>query len=489
MKTLAQIFDGVTMQVLQGSTADTVGALVFDSRKVNATSAFFAIKGTQADGHQYIDQVIEKGVRVIVLENKPAQLQDGVTYIQVKNAQASLALAAANFYAHPSKELKLIGITGTNGKTTTATLLFQLFSSLGYKCGLLSTVQNQIGDEIIPSTHTTPDPVSLQSLLRQMVDAGCTHVAMEVSSHAIHQHRIDGLHFTGAIFSNITHDHLDYHGTFEEYLRVKKSFFDKLPSSAFALSNIDDKRGRVMLQNTKAVAKTYSLWTVADFKAKILENSFEGLMMNIDEVDVHFRMIGQFNAYNLLAVYAAAVLTGEPKEKVLQALSDLRGAAGRFEVIRSSIDKIVGIVDYAHTPDALENVLSTIAVVRDGNEKLITVVGCGGDRDRAKRPLMAAAACKGSNLVILTSDNPRSEDPEAILEEMNAGVPPSKRRDVLIIADRKSAIQTACRMAQGSDIILVAGKGHETYQEIKGVKHDFDDRAILNYFLNPNSNN
>jgi UDP-N-acetylmuramoyl-L-alanyl-D-glutamate--2,6-diaminopimelate ligase len=489
MKTLAQILEGIPMQVLQGSTSVGGGALVFDSRKVNSDSVFFAIKGTQTDGHQYIDQVIAKGCRAIVLENTPASLQDGVCYIQVKNAQASLALAAANFYEHPSKELKLIGITGTNGKTTTATLLFQLFSSLGYKCGLLSTVQNQIGDDILPSTHTTPDPVSLQSLLRQMVDAACTHVAMEVSSHAIHQHRIDGLHFTGGIFSNITHDHLDYHGTFEEYLRVKKSFFDNLPATAFALSNVDDKRGRVMLQNTKAMAKTYSLWTVADFKAKILENSFEGLMMNIDEVDVHFRMIGQFNAYNLLAVYAAAILTGEHKEKVLQALSDLRGAAGRFEVIRSSIDKIVGIVDYAHTPDALENVLSTIAVVRDGNEKLITVVGCGGDRDRAKRPLMAAAACKGSNLVILTSDNPRSENPESILEEMNAGVPPSKRRDVLIIADRKSAIQTACRMAQGSDIILVAGKGHETYQEIKGEKHDFDDRAILTYFLNPNSNN
>ncbi len=489
MKTLAQIFEGVPMQVLQGTTSLEVGALEFDSRKVKGDAVFFAIKGTQTDGHQYINQVIEKGVRMVVLENAPADLKEGVCYIQVKNAQAALALVAANFFDNPSQELKLIGITGTNGKTTTATLLFQLFSRLGYKCGLLSTVQNQIGDDIIPSTHTTPDPVSLQSLLRKMVDAGCTHVAMEVSSHAIHQHRIDGLHFTGGIFSNITHDHLDYHGTFEEYLRVKKSFFDHLPTTAFALSNIDDKRGRVMLQNTKASAKTYSLWTVADFKAKILENSFEGLMMNIDEVDVHFRMIGQFNAYNLLAVYAAAVLTGESKERVLQALSDLRGAAGRFEVIRSSIDKIVGIVDYAHTPDALENVLSTIAVVRDGNEKLITVVGCGGDRDRAKRPLMAAAACKGSNLVILTSDNPRSEDPEAILEEMNAGVPPSKRRDVLIIADRKSAIQTACRMAQGSDIILVAGKGHETYQEIKGVKHDFDDRAILTYFLNPNSNN
>lgn len=489
MKTLANILEGLQIQLLQGSLEGRVGSLQFDSRKVDQDAVFFAIKGTQTDGHTFINQVMEKGVRMIVCENVPSTLRANITYVQVKNAQAALALAASNFYDHPSKDLKLIGITGTNGKTTTATLLFQLFTRLGYKTGLLSTVQNQIGEEVIPSTHTTPDPISLQSLLRRMVDAGCTHVAMEVSSHAIHQHRIDGLHFTGGIFSNITHDHLDYHGTFEEYLRVKKSFFDHLPSSAFALSNIDDKRGRVMLQNTKALAKTYSLWTIADFKAKILENGFDGLLMNIDEVDVHFRLIGQFNAYNLLAVYAAAVLSGEQKEKVLQALSDLRGAAGRFEVIRSSIDKVVGIVDYAHTPDALENVLSTIAVVRDGNEKLITVVGCGGDRDRAKRPLMAAAACKGSNLVILTSDNPRSEDPEVILEEMNAGIPPSKRRDVLIIADRRSAIQTACRMAQGTDIVLVAGKGHETYQEIKGVKHDFDDRAILNYFLNPNSNN
>ncbi len=479
MKLLKDILYKVNISAVSGPTTVDVTALCFDSRQVAAGTAFFAIKGTQTDGHQYIQTAIEKGARVIIAEQLPADLTADITYVTTANAAAALAIAAANFYDNPSEKIKLIGVTGTNGKTTTATLLFQLFTKLGYQTGLLSTVQNQIGDEIIPSTHTTPDPVQLNRLLNLMVDKGCTHVCMEVSSHAIHQNRIAGLHFTGGIFTNITHDHLDYHGTFEEYLRVKKSFFDHLPSAAFALSNIDDKRGRVMLQNTKATAKTYSIRTIADFKAKLIENGFDGLLMNVDGIDIHFRMIGLFNAYNLLAVYAAAVLCGEDKMQVLQQLSNLKGAEGRFDFIRSATNKIIGIVDYAHTPDALDNVITTINAIRGGNEQLITVVGCGGDRDKTKRPIMAEIACKGSTKIILTSDNPRSEDPNAILQEMQAGVLPSRRRDVLTITDRKEAIRTACSLAQPNDIILVAGKGHEKYQEINGVKNHFDDKEIL----------
>jgi UDP-N-acetylmuramoyl-L-alanyl-D-glutamate--2,6-diaminopimelate ligase len=483
VKVLKDLLYKVNITAVSGSITEVVTNICFDSREVVAGTAFFAIKGTQTDGHQYIQVAIEKGARVIVAENLPVNITADITYITTPNAAAALAICAANFYGQPSEKIKLIGVTGTNGKTTTATLLFQLLTSLGYKTGLLSTVQNQIGDEIIPSTHTTPDPVQLNRLLNLMVERGCTHVCMEVSSHAIHQQRIKGLHFTGGIFTNITHDHLDYHGTFEAYLKVKKAFFDELPTSAFALSNVDDKRGKVMLQNTKATNYTYSLRTIANFKGKLIENSFDGLLMNMDGIDIHFRMIGQFNAYNLLAVYGAAVLLGEDKMKVLQCLSNLTGAVGRFDFIKSAKLRIIGIVDYAHTPDALENVIATINAIRGGNEQLITVVGCGGDRDKTKRPLMAAIACKGSSKVILTSDNPRTENPATILEEMNTGVPPSRRREVLTIADRKEAIRTACSLAAANDIILVAGKGHENYQEINGVKFHFDDKEIIQEML------
>jgi len=375
--------------------------------------------------------------------------------------------------------MKLVGVTGTNGKTTIATLLYKLFTSLGYKCGLLSTVENYIGDKIVAATHTTPDAISLNALLKQMLEADCTHVFMEASSHAIHQHRITGLHFTGGIFSNITHDHLDYHKNFEEYIRVKKSFFDELPSSAFAISNADDKRGTVMLQNTNAKKYYYSLRTVADFKGKILDNSLTGLVMVVNDQEVHFRLIGEFNAYNLLAVYGTAVCLDVDKQEVLRNLSMLTGAEGRFDYLLSKQDKVIAIVDYAHTPDALLNVLATIRKLKKGFEKVITVVGCGGDRDKTKRPIMAEVACEHSDKVIFTSDNPRSEDPAQIIKDMEAGVGAAARRKYISIVDRKEAIKTAISLASKEDIILVAGKGHEKYQEIKGVKNHFDDKEVV----------
>ena len=390
---------------------------------------------------------------------------------------------AHNFYNEPSTHIKLIGVTGTNGKTTIATLLFKLFSQLGYSCGLISTVQNQIGTTIIPSTHTTPDAISLNALLRKMVDAGCAYVFMEVSSHAIHQHRVTGLHFTGGIFSNITHDHLDYHKTFDEYIKVKKKFFDDLPASSFAISNADDKRGTVMLQNTPAKKYYYSLKTVAEFKGKILENGLTGLQMLVNDKEVHFRLIGEFNAYNLLAVYGAAICLNQKKEEVLTALSLLNGAEGRFDYIISG-NLIIGIIDYAHTPDALENVLATIKKLRKGYEQVITVVGCGGDRDKTKRPIMAQTACDLSDKVILTSDNPRTEDPAQIIADMEAGLNTAAKRKYISIIDRKEAIKAAVAFAKPEDIVLVAGKGHEKYQDINGVKHDFDDKAILLAFFN-----
>ncbi|MEO7530963.1 MAG: UDP-N-acetylmuramoyl-L-alanyl-D-glutamate--2,6-diaminopimelate ligase, partial [Sediminibacterium sp.] len=390
----------------------------------------------------------------------------------------AVAYMAHQFYGEPSAKMKLVGVTGTNGKTTIATVLFKLFTQLGYTCGLLSTVQNQIGDEVIPATHTTPDAISLNALLKQMLEEGCTHVFMECSSHAIHQHRITGLHFTGALFSNITHDHLDYHKTFDEYIRVKKKFFDDLPSTSFAISNADDKRGEVMLQNTHAKKYLYSLKTVAAFKGKILENVLTGLVMMVNDKEVHFRLIGEFNAYNLLAVYGAAICLGEESETVLTALSLLTGAEGRFDYSVSS-GLIIGIVDYAHTPDALENVLMTIKKLRKGYEQVITVVGCGGDRDKTKRPIMAQTACDLSDKVILTSDNPRTEDPAQILRDMQEGLSSSAKRKYISIEDRKEAIKTAVSFANKEDIILVAGKGHEKYQDINGVKHAFDDKEIL----------
>lgn len=479
MKTLSDILYNAGIRAVHGKTDLSVNKPAIDSRSVGPGDAFIAVKGVHADGHQYIDKAIAQGAAAIICETMPEVLLDTVTYVQVDNSAQASGIIAGNFYDNPSHKLQLVGVTGTNGKTTIATILFRLFSKLGYHCGLLSTVQNQIGDTVIPSTHTTPDPISLNALLAQMVEEGCLYAFMEVSSHAIHQQRIGGLKFAGGIFSNITHDHLDYHKTFDEYIRVKKSFFDNLPATAFALTNLDDKRGMVMLQNTKARKETYSLRTLADFKGKILENNLTGLIMLVGDTEVHFRLIGEFNAYNLLAVYGAAVSLGQDKAVVLRALSDIQGAEGRFDYIVSAHDRIIAIVDYAHTPDALKNVLATIKNLRKGHEQVITVVGCGGDRDTAKRPIMAAVATDSSDRVIFTSDNPRSEDPEAIIREMEAGVPVHQKKRVISITDRREAIKTAVTLAGKEDIILVAGKGHEKYQEIKGVKHPFDDKQVL----------
>lgn len=479
MAVLQDILYKVSIRSVQGSTQVQVNDLQIDSRKVEIGSAFIAIKGVSSDGHDFIEKAIEKGASAIVCELLPTDRKERVTYIQVENSAAAAGYMAHNFYGQPSTRVKLVGVTGTNGKTTIATLLFKLFTALKYKCGLLSTVQNQIGDIVIPATHTTPDAISLNALLYKMAEEGCTHVFMETSSHAIHQHRITGLQYTGAVFSNITHDHLDYHKTFDEYIRIKKLFFDGLPSSAFALSNADDKRGAVMLQNTNAGKYLYSLKTMADFKGKILENTLAGLIMIINDQEVHFRLIGEFNAYNLLAVYGTAICLGENKEDVLVSLSEITGAEGRFDYIISPVEKIIGIVDYAHTPDALVNVLATIQKLRKGHEQIITVVGCGGDRDKTKRPIMAEAACEYSTRVIFTSDNPRSEDPNEILRDMETGLNTAARKKSISIVDRKEAIKTAVSLANGEDIVLVAGKGHEKYQEIKGVKNPFDDKAVL----------
>lgn len=484
MAILQDILYKVRIRSVHGNLAVKVKALHIDSRKVTKGDVFIAIKGVAADGHQFIDSVAEKGAVAIICEEMPSTLKEGVTYVQVENSGAAAGYMAHNFYGQPSERVKLVGVTGTNGKTTIATLLYKLFTGLGYKCGLLSTVQNHIGNDIVPATHTTPDAISLNELLKQMVDAGCTHVFMETSSHAIHQHRIAGLKYAGGLFSNITHDHLDYHKTFDEYIRVKKSFFDSLSSDAFAISNADDKRGPVMLQNTQAHKYYYSLRTLAEFKGKILENLLTGLVMTINDQEVHFRLIGEFNAYNLLAVYGAAICLGEDKFEVLRVLSELTGAEGRFDYIISVKDKVIGIVDYAHTPDALLNVLVTIKGLRKGHEQIITVVGCGGDRDKTKRPVMGEVACEHSDRVIFTSDNPRSEDPEQILLDMETGLNTAAKRKFIAIVDRKEAIKTAVNLAGPDDIVLIAGKGHEKYQEIKGVKHPFDDKQVLTEIFN-----
>lgn len=483
MANLQEILYKVSIRSIIGPRDRTIDHLQTDSRLAGPGSLFIAMKGTHTDGHQYIPAVVAAGAIAIVCEVLPASLQDDVTYVQVEDTTASTGIIAHNFYGQPSEKLQLVGVTGTNGKTTIATLLYKLFSALGYKCGLLSTVQNHIGDRIVPATHTTPDALHLNALLKEMLDEKCTHVFMETSSHAIHQHRIAGLRYAGGIFSNITHDHLDYHKTFEEYIRVKKSFFDSLASEAFALSNADDKRGAVMLQNTSAKKYFYSLKTLAEFKGRILENNLTGLVMTINDQEVHFRLIGEFNAYNLLAVYGAAICLGEDKNDVLRCLSTLSGAEGRFDYIMSPKEKIIGIVDYAHTPDALINVLVTIQKLRKGHEKVITVVGCGGDRDKTKRPLMAAAACEYSDKAIFTSDNPRSEDPEQIIRDMEAGLNTAAKRKYIAITDRKEAIRTALNLAGPEDIVLIAGKGHEKYQEIKGVKYPFDDKQVLLEFF------
>lgn len=479
MKKLQDILYKVRLQSINGSTNIDVKDVQIDSRKISEDSLFIAIKGEKFDGHQFIDKAIESGATAIVCETIPADLTENIVYIQVGNSQEAAAYIAHNFYDEPSNKLKLVGVTGTNGKTTITTVLFKLFKELGYKCGLISTVENKIGDKVIESTHTTPDAITVNVLLKQMVDEGCTHAFMECSSHAIHQHRITGLHFTGALFSNITHDHLDYHGTFEEYIRVKKKFFDDLSSDAFAISNLDDKRGTVMLQNTNAKKLYYSLKQMAEFKGKILENALTGLVMTVNDKEVHFRLIGEFNAYNLLAVYGAAICLGENSDEVLRIISMLNGAEGRFDYIISSNNNIMGIVDYAHTPDALENVLATIKKLKKGYEQVITVVGCGGERDKKKRPVMAQIACDYSDRAIFTSDNPRSEDPAEILKDMEAGLNSAARRKSISIADRREAIKAAVSFANKEDIILLAGKGHEKYQIIDGRKEDFDDKAVL----------
>jgi len=476
---LQDVLYKVAIRSVAGSTDVDIKDIEIDSRKIGPGAAFIAVKGAAADGHQFIDKAIENGALAIVAETIPASLKEGIAYVQVENSAAAAALIAHQFFGRPSEHLKVVGVTGTNGKTTIATLLYKLFTSLGYTCGLLSTVQNHIGKMIVPATHTTPDAISLNKLLQDMVKAGCTHVFMETSSHAIHQHRVSGVQFAGGIFSNITHDHLDYHQTFDEYIRVKKTFFDSLSSSAFAISNADDKRGTVMLQNTAAKKFFYSLRTVAEFKGKILDNSLAGLQMMVNDTEVHFRLIGEFNAYNLLAVFGAAICLGEEKQEVLTTLSELTGAEGRFDYSVSPREKVIVIVDYAHTPDALLNVLATIKKLKKGFEQVITVVGCGGDRDRTKRPLMAQVACEHSDRVIFTSDNPRNEDPAQILKDMEEGLPVAYKRKYISIIDRREAIKAAISLAKKEDIILIAGKGHEKYQEIKGVRNHFDDKEVV----------
>ena len=483
MKLLSDILYKTRLEEIIGSTNVAISSVTFDSRKVKKDSLFIATRGTASDGHHYIELAIESGAVAIVCEDLPETLKENVTYVKVLDSSASLGYIACNFYDNPSEKLKLVGITGTNGKTTTVTLLFNLFRGLGYNVGLLSTVENKINTTVIPSTHTTPDALALNELLSKMVEAGCQYAFMEVSSHAIVQHRITGLKFIGAAFSNITHDHLDYHKTFEEYIRAKKLFFDNLQDDAFALTNKDDRNGMVMLQNTKAKKYSYGLKSIADFKCRVVENHLNGLLLSIDNQELWVKLIGSFNAYNVLVVYAISHLLKQDRVQVLTTLSNLNSVEGRFQYIKSKTG-IVAIVDYAHTPDALKNVLETIKDIRTGNEQVITLAGCGGDRDSAKRPIMAQIACEYSNKVILTSDNPRSENPEDILNQMQAGINPVDAKKTLRISDRKEAIRTAVAFAKEGDIILIAGKGHEKYQEINGVKHPFDDFEIVKEIFN-----
>lgn len=483
MVILKDILYKVSLVSTSGNMDREIENVAFDSRKVKKGTLFIAVKGTQVDGHDFIVQSVKSGAVAVVCERMPDEVSEEVTYVAVKDSARALGLIASNFYGNPSSRLKLVGVTGTNGKTTIATLLFNLFRSMGHSVGLLSTVVNRINEEVIHASHTTPDAIQLNEMLDSMVKKGCGFAFMEVSSHAIQQERVAGQQFAGAIFTNISHDHLDYHKTFDAYISAKKKLFDELNSEAFALSNVDDKRGRVMLQNTKAEKNTYALRSVANFKGKLISNTLHGLEMEIDNKNVWFRLIGDFNAYNLLAVYGTATLLGEDSDKVLTHLSLLDGAPGRFEQVPSD-SNVTAIVDYAHTPDALQNVLETIAELRSGNEQVITVVGCGGNRDKGKRPLMASIACKLSDKVVFTSDNPRDEDPAEIIKDMQAGVSPADYKKTVVLADREEAIKTACLLANGTDIILVAGKGHETYQEIKGVKHPFDDKEVLSRMLN-----
>ncbi|OWP87949.1 UDP-N-acetylmuramoyl-L-alanyl-D-glutamate--2,6-diaminopimelate ligase [Flavobacterium covae] len=472
----------VPIEEVQGSTTKTVNQIHFDSRKIETNDIFVAIRGTLSDGHQYIEKAISLGATTIICEQLPKTCLENITYIKVQDTNTALAQLANNFYEKPSNKLILVGVTGTNGKTTIASLLYQMFKRAGYKVGLLSTVKIMVNTTEYKATHTTPDSLTINHFLNQMVQEGCEYCFMEVSSHGVHQKRTEGLFFAGGVFTNLSHDHLDYHSTFAEYRDVKKMFFDHLPKTAFALTNIDDKNGSVMLQNTQARKKTYALKTYADYKAVILENQLSGLQLKINEQDVWTRLIGTFNAYNLLAIYAVAVELGIDKIEALRLLSELESVSGRFQFIVSK-EKITTIVDYAHTPDALENVLNTINDIRTKNEQLITIVGCGGDRDRTKRPIMARIATEMSSKVILTSDNPRTENPQAIIEEMEAGITAENFKKYVSIIDRKQAIKTACQIAENGDIILIAGKGHETYQEVNGIRHDFDDMKIVQELL------
>ena len=478
MKELQDILYKVELVEVAGQLNRAINNIHFDSRKVESNDLFVAIKGEVADGHDFISKAIDLGASVIVCENKPEQISEDTTVIVVKESSKSLAQIAANYYDNPSEYINMVGITGTNGKTTTTTLLHSLFMGMNAKSGLISTVVNKIGKEEIPATHTTPNPIELNSLLRRMVDEGCEYCFMEVSSHAIVQHRVYGINFNIGIFSNISHDHLDYHKTFKEYIKAKQGLFDALSSQAIALTNIDDKNGMVMVLNTKAKVKTFALKSMADYKVKIIENAISALVLNTNSHEVWTKLVGDFNAYNILTVYAVAMEFELDEMETLRVLSELAPVEGRFEQFVSS-SNIIGIVDYAHTPDALENVLETIGKIRTRNEQVITIVGCGGDRDAAKRPVMADIASKLSDKVILTSDNPRSEDPDQIIREMQAGVPVERSSKVLSITNREEAIKVACSLAQTNDYILVAGKGHETYQEIAGVKYDFDDLNIL----------
>lgn len=472
----------VAIDIVKGSTDITIGKIDFDSRKIAKNDVFVAIRGTISDGHEFIEKAINNGAVVIVCDTFPEVMGNGITYVQVKDTNKALAFMSANYFGNPSQNLKLIGITGTNGKTTVASLLYQLFKKAGFKVGLLSTVKILVDDKEYKATHTTPDSITINHYLKEMNDVGVEYCFMEVSSHGIHQKRTEALHFAGGVFTNLSHDHLDYHPTFAEYRDVKKSFFDFLPKTAFALSNVDDKNGSVMLQNTQAKKRTYALKTYADYKAQILENQLSGLLLKINENEVWVRLIGTFNAYNLLAIYGTAVELGLEHFEVLRLLSELESVSGRFQFMVSK-GNITAIVDYAHTPDAIENVLKTINDIRTKNEQLITVVGCGGDRDKTKRPIMANIATTLSDKVILTSDNPRTENPETIIAEMEQGVEPQNYKKMMAITDRKQAIKTACQLAQPNDIILIAGKGHENYQEIQGIRHDFDDMKIVKEIL------
>ncbi|MDP2335033.1 MAG: UDP-N-acetylmuramoyl-L-alanyl-D-glutamate--2,6-diaminopimelate ligase [Bacteroidota bacterium] len=485
MKQLKDILAGIGLIETRGDLSVPIRAIQFDSRKVEAGDLFVAVKGSHADGHQFIEKAIELGAVAVVCEDIPENIPSGAVLVRLADTQLNFGKMAAAFYDFPSSNLKVVGVTGTNGKTTIASLLYKTFTLLGYKVGLISTIRYYVGIDEFHATHTTPDALQIQELMAQMVESGCEYCFMEVSSHAIDQDRVSGIEFDGGIFTNLTHDHLDYHLTFAEYLKAKKKFFDRLPETAFALTNTDDKNGLVMLQNTRAVKKTYSLRSLANFHCKVIEKHFDGMLLSIDGQEVWTHFTGSFNASNLMAVMGATILLGVERENILRILSELRPVSGRFEIIRSPDGKYA-VVDYAHTPDAIQNVLSAIAEIRSGNEQVITVVGAGGDRDKSKRPEMAKEAVRQSDKVILTSDNPRSEEPEQILADMEAGIEAHQKHKVLSIVNRREAIRTACMLAKSGDIILVAGKGHEDYQEIKGVKHHFDDKEVINEIFGNN---